>query len=202
MSGLSHIEQVQRMISGGASFVQLRDKTASAGEFYKSVFEVMTFTRDRGTKVIVNDRVDVALAARADGVHLGQDDLPASEARSILGAGTIIGVSTHSIKQFEAAFGLPVDYIAIGPIFATSTKHDHDPVVGLDMLRAVRSMAGAMPIVAIGGIDLVNAASVLEAGADSVAVISDVLAEPDRIDERIRRFLQISPDTTNNVGNP
>jgi thiamine-phosphate diphosphorylase len=178
------------MVSGGASFIQLRDKSAPAGEFYNSVVEVMTFTRQRDAKVIVNDRVDIALAAGADGVHLGQDDLPADEARKILGGDAIIGVSTHSIEQFRAALALPVDYIAIGPIFATNTKQDHDPVVGVDVIRAVKSIAGRMPIVAIGGINVSNAASVLEAGAASVAVISEVLSAPDEIDDRIRRFLQ------------
>ena len=95
-----------------------------------------------------------------------------------------------------------MDYIAIGPIFATSTKEDHDPVVGLDLLREVRSIAERMPVVAIGGINLSNAVSVLEAGADSVAVISDVLAAPDQIADRVRQFLQTTPDITNNVGNP
>ena len=118
------------MLEGGASFIQLRDKHAPAGEFYDSVTEVMSITRERGAKVIVNDRVDIALAAGADGVHIGQDDLPANEARKILGPDAIVGVSTHSIDQFRAALDLPVDYIAIGPIFATSTKQDHDPVVG------------------------------------------------------------------------
>ena len=190
------------MISGGASFIQLRDKSAPAGELYESVVEVMSFARERSAKIIVNDRVDIALAAGADGVHLGQDDLPASEARKILGADKIIGVSTHSIEQFRAALDLPVDYIAIGPIFATSTKEDHDPVVGLDLLREVRSIAERMPVVAIGGINLSNAVFVLEAGADSVAVISDVLAAPDQIADRVRQFLQTTPDITNNVCNP
>jgi thiamine-phosphate pyrophosphorylase len=190
------------MISGGASFIQVRDKSAPAGEFYESVAEVMSFARERSAKIIVNDRVDIALAAGADGVHLGQADLPASEARKILGPDAIIGVSTHSIEQFRAALDLLVDYIAIGPIFATRTKQDHDPVVGLDLLKEVGSMAGRMPVVAIGGINLSNAASVLEAGAESVAVISDVLSIPDQIADRIRQFLQTAHDITNNVGNP
>jgi thiamine-phosphate pyrophosphorylase len=190
VSSLPHIEQVRRMVSGGASFIQLRDKSAPAGEFYNSVVEVMSFIRERDVKVIVNDRVDIALAADADGVHLGQDDLPASEARRILGTDAIIGISTHSLEQFRAALDQPVDYIAIGPIFATNTKKDHDPVVGLDMLTLVKSIAGRMPIVAIGGINRSNAPSVLHAGADSAAVISDVLSSADEIDSRVRQFLR------------
>lgn len=180
------------MVSGGASFIQLRDKSAPAGEFYDSVVEVMSFTRERDVKVIVNDRVDIALAAGADGVHLGQDDLPAAEARRILGPDAIIGVSTHSVEQFRSALNLPVNYIAIGPVFGTSTKKDHDPVIGKEIIKAVRGLASQASIVAIGGIDLGNAASVLAAGADSVAVISGVLAIPDQIADRVRQFLHVS----------
>lgn len=189
------------MIAGGASLIQLRDKLSPARDFYDSAVEVVAFARRRDVKVIINDRVDIALASKADGVHLGQDDLGASEARKILGPDAIIGVSTHSIDQFRRALELPVSYVAIGPVFATSTKHDHDPVVGLEMVRQARDVAGSMPIVAIGGIDLQNAASVLSACADSVAVISDILSAPDEIEHRVRKFLLLKRDTTNNVGN-
>ena len=182
------------MLAGGASFIQLRDKRASAGEFYNSLAEVISLTRERDAKVIVNDRVDIALAAGADGVHVGQDDLPATEARKILGPEAIIGVSTHSLEQFRSALELPVDYIAIGPIFQTRTKKDHDPVVGLETLRLVTSIAGRMPVVAIGGINLENAASVLESGADSVAVIADVLSIADEIADRVRQFISVSKE--------
>jgi len=188
------------MVAGGASFIQIRDKFAPAGEFYDSVVEVMSFTRGRSVKVIVNDRVDIALAAGADGVHLGQDDLPAPEARKILGPDSIIGVSTHSIDQFRSALELPVDYIAIGPIFATRTKKDHDPVIGTELVKVARSIGGQVPIVAIGGINLSTAASVLEAGANSVAVISDILSLPDKIGDRVRRFLDVSGNGDSDFG--
>ena len=190
------------MVSGGASFIQLRDKMASAGEFYSSALDVLAFTRDRAVKVIINDRVDVALASGADGVHLGQDDLPPRQARKILGPDAIIGVSTHSLDQFRSALDLPVDYIAIGPVFDTSTKGDTEPVVGLELIPSVRSIAPDFPVVAIGGINRRNAASVLTAGADSNAIIGDVLSEPEQIADRVRELLQITSNMTNDVGNP
>jgi thiamine-phosphate pyrophosphorylase len=137
--------------------------------------------------LIINDRVDVALTSDADGVHLGQTDLAVEEAREILGKEKIIGISTHSIEQFRAALGTSADYIAIGPIYPTRTKENHDPVVGLELIREVKKLADR-PIVAIGGITLDRAREVIEAGADSLAVISalypikelsDLYAKPD-----------------------
>ena len=135
-----------------------------------------------GVKVIVNDRVDIALCAGADGVHLGQDDMPPHAARTLLGEKAVLGFSTHSVGQaVEAVRHLPIDYIAIGPIFATTTKENPDPVVGLEGLRQVRSAIGDFPLVAIGGITRRNATEVFAAGANSVAVISDLLGDPDMI---------------------
>ena len=171
--------------------IQLRDKNAAAGEFYAQAIEAVEYAHTLGAKIIINDRVDIALATGADGVHLGQDDLPPAEARKILGPDAIIGYSTHSVDQAEAALRLPVDYLAIGPIFTTSTKANPDPVVGLEGLRDVRTAIGDFPLVAIGGIDRMNAASVLESGADSVAMISDLLSEPAGITGRLRSLLTI-----------
>jgi thiamine-phosphate pyrophosphorylase len=189
ISGLSHVEQVRRLIEGGARLIQLREKTAGAGEFYSQAIEAIEYARGREVKIIINDRVDIALAARADGVHLGQGDLPPEEARMILGEGAIIGFSTHSVEQAAVALQLPIDYLAIGPIFATSTKADPDPVVRLDGIRKVRSIAGSFPVVAIGGISRSNVNHVFEAGADSAAVISDLLSDPNEITERMRTIL-------------
>jgi thiamine-phosphate pyrophosphorylase len=189
ISGLSHLEQVRLLIDGGAQMIQLRDKSATAGEFYSLAIEAIQYAREREVKVIVNDRVDIALAVRADGVHLGQDDLPPEQAREILGPKAIIGFSTHSVEQATAAVDLPIDYLALGPIFATSTKSDPEPVVGLERLRAARSSIGAFPLVAIGGIEGSNARSVFDAGADSLAVVSDLLADPHQITDRMRTFL-------------
>ena len=192
MSGLSHLEQVRRLADGGATLVQLRDKTASSRELYDTALEVVNFARSNAVSIIINDRVDIAMAVGADGIHLGQDDLHPKHARVLLGAHAIIGFSTHSLEQARLALELPVDYIAIGPVFGTSTKLDPDPVVGLDGLRSVREATFGAPLVAIGGINRTNAASVLAAGADSVAVISDLLSNPDDIAERFREFSQVA----------
>jgi thiamine-phosphate pyrophosphorylase len=186
ISGLSHLEQVRRLIAGGARLIQLREKNAPAGEFYEAARQAVALAHELGAKIIINDRVDIALASGADGVHLGQDDLPPEHARRILGKDAIIGFSSHSLDQARAGIGLPVDYIAIGPIFATSTKSDHEPVVGLEGLRAVRELDTGFPIVAIGGINRDTIASVLAAGASSVALISGLLSDPAKISERMR----------------
>lgn len=188
LSGLSHIEQASRLIAGGAKVVQLRDKTASPRDFYESASAVMRFARGRGVKIIINDRVDMALTIKANGVHLGQDDLPPEMAREILGPEAIIGVSTHSVEQARRAILLPVDYITIGPIFHTKTKSNPDEVVGFDGLSAVRDATGNFPLVAIGGITAANLISVLVAGADSAAIVADILSDPDKIESRMRHL--------------
>jgi thiamine-phosphate pyrophosphorylase len=190
MSGLSHAQQVELLSAGGATFVQLREKQMPAREFYEQARAAVEVARRSGVTVIVNDRVDVALAANAHGVHLGQDDMPPDAARKLLGDEAIIGYSTHNIEQATEALSFPIDYLAIGPIFATSTKSDTSPVLGLDGLRAVRNAIGAVPLVAIGGISVANAREVIEAGADSVAVISAVLSDPLSIPEKIRALIR------------
>lgn len=175
VSGLSHLEQVKRLAQGGVKFVQLRDKTASSGEFYEAAKAVIEFAHPLGIKIIINDRVDLAYMLKADGVHLGQDDLSPAEARKLLGEESIIGFSTHNIEQVKFAIDLPINYIAIGPVFATSTKEKPDPVVGLTGVSAVKEAIGNMALAAIGGITKGNAPSVFECGADSIAVISGVL---------------------------
>lgn len=186
----SHVEQVREYADAGVRIIQVRDKLASSRALYETVVAALEITRPRGVRLIVNDRVDVALAAGADGVHVGQDDLPAESAREILGPLAIIGISTHSLAQAAAAAGLPVDYVAIGPVFATTTKANPDPVVGLEGLRAVRS-AVTLPLVAIGGITLEKAPDVFAAGADSVAVVSDLRAGAS-VSERVRAYLGLS----------
>ena len=192
LSGLSHAEQVARLCEGGARVVQLREKHLSPREFYAEVLEALRVARRFGARVVVNDRIDVALAAGADGVHVGQDDVPPEAARALLGGGKIVGFSTHSVEQASAAARLPVDYIAIGPVFDTSSKENPDPVVGLEGVRRVRAAAGgSVTLVAIGGVRAESAPSVLEAGADSVAVISALLktSDPAEITRRTRDFL-------------
>ena len=195
IAGISHAEQIVLLADGGARFVQLREKKLPPVDFYHQAKAALTLAAERGVTVIINDRVDLALALHAHGVHLGQDDLPPEAARKLLGADAIIGYSTHNVSQAIAAAALPVDYIAIGPIFQTSTKANPDPVVGLDGLRAVRQAIGDTVLVGIGGITEENAGSVLDAGADSVAVISALLSGgPNAISDRYRTFIRNPSD--------
>ena len=188
LSGLSHAEQVELLSASGATLIQLREKGMPAREFYEQAKAAVDVALRRGVTLIVNDRVDVALAVGAHGVHLGQDDMPPDAARRLLGPEAVIGYSTHNIEQAIAATKLPIDYLAVGPIFATTSKSDTAPVLGLDGLRAVRQAAGTFPLVAIGGISHANAREVIQAGADSVAVISALLSDPPRITEATRKL--------------
>ena len=192
LSGLTHAEQVACLCEGGARLVQLREKHLSPREFYAEVLEALRVARLFGARVVVNDRVDVALAAGADGVHVGQDDVPPEAARALSGGGKIVGFSTHSVGQASAAARLPVDYIAIGPVFDTSSKENPDPVVGLEGVRRVRAaVGGSVKLVAIGGVTAESVPSVLKAGADSVAVIGALLntSDPAEITRRTRALL-------------
>ena len=189
LSGLSHAEQVARLIEGGATLVQLRDKHAAPREFYREAAAALQVARDHHARLIINDRVDIALALKADGVHLGQTDIPVKAARRLLGQESIIGFSTHDIEQAELATRLPVDYVAFGPVFPTSTKENPDPVTGLSTLRKVGIIKGTLPLVAIGGITIANAREALKSGADAVAVISDLVADPSRIAENMSKML-------------
>jgi thiamine-phosphate pyrophosphorylase len=193
LSGLPHAEQVRLLSLGGATLIQLREKQIPALEFYDQAKAAVSIAEQCGVQLVINDRVDVALAVGARGVHLGQDDLPPEAARKLLGPQAIIGYSTHSVEQAIEASKLPIDYLAIGPIFATSTKSDTAPVLGLEGLRAVRQAIGGFPLVAIGGMTLTNARDVIEAGADSVAIISALLAHSGRITEATKTLFHSLP---------
>jgi thiamine-phosphate pyrophosphorylase len=158
-------------------------------KFFEQAESAVRVARDLGAKIIINDRLDIALAVKADGVHLGQEDLPPDAARRILGSNAIIGFSTHSLKQARLAAQMPVDYVAIGPIFSTTTKQSANAPVGLDGLARVREALGAMPLVAIGGITSENIGAVIKAGADVVAVIGDIWAPAKDSRVRIKRLL-------------
>lgn len=188
LSELSHAEQVLHLIRGGATLIQIRDKDATPREFYQQAAAALEIARRHNARLIINDRVDIALALHADGVHLGQSDLPVAAARRLLGPDAIIGFSTHDITQATQAKTLPINYIAFGPVFATRTKENPDPVAGLIALRQVRASIGFLPLVAIGGINQTNARSVFEAGADAVAMISRLVAQPTRITENMREM--------------
>jgi thiamine-phosphate diphosphorylase len=189
LSGLTHAEQIKRLGAGGASLVQLREKHLPAREFYRAAAAALEVARARGLRLIINDRVDIAQALGADGVHLGQDDLPPLAARELLGERAIIGFSTHSVEEAREAARLPVDYIAIGPIFNTSSKENAEAAVGLDGLRRVRQAVGHIPLVAIGGITPETARLVIAAGADSLAAISLLWREPEKTGRRVRELL-------------
>lgn len=189
LSGLSHAEQIDRLIAGGATLIQLRDKHAAPWDFYRQAGAALQIAREHNVRLIINDRVDVALALGADGVHLGQTDMPVGAARRLLGESGIVGISTHTLAQAELAANMPVDYVAFGPIFETSTKENPDPIAGLEALRAVRTIVGALPVVAIGGITLANAEEAWGAGADAVSSIAALVSDPSRIPENMRQML-------------
>jgi thiamine-phosphate pyrophosphorylase len=184
------IRLAESLFNGGARLVQVRNKKGSAQEFLMQVEKIIAIAPPASV-VIVNDRVDIARLAGASGVHLGQTDLSAAAARDILGPGSIIGVSTHNIEQAVEADASPADYIAVGPVFPTSTKANPDPVVGIAGLARICKSVGK-PVVAIGGITLQNAAGVFEAGAGSVAVISDLLSHSD-IRRRVEEWNDVVP---------
>ena len=189
ISGLSHAEQVARLAEGGATFIQLREKNSSPREFYLEAGAALEIARAHHVKIIINDRADIALALKADGVHLGQDDLDPRAAREVLGDRAIIGYSTHTFAQVNEAMQMPVDYIAFGPVFTTSSKDNPEQTVGLENLSRVRERLNAqVPLVAIGGINLDNALDTINAGANSIAVISALLKNPAKIAERTREL--------------
>ncbi|MEP6847780.1 MAG: thiamine phosphate synthase [Acidobacteriota bacterium] len=191
ISGLSHVEQVERLIKGGIKLIQIREKQASPHDLFEAVRAAVTVARTRAVQIIINDRIDIAIAVRADGVHLGQDDVPPERARAIMGPEAIIGFSTHSVEQARAAAKLPVDYLAIGPVFATTTKDNAEPVVGLEGLMAVKGEIGCLPLVAIGGVNSENIAEVLRSGADSAALIGALLSETEEIEENARNLISL-----------
>jgi thiamine-phosphate pyrophosphorylase len=174
-AGLSIEGFARELRAAGIRFLQYRDKDASDEVLLQRAALLRRIFMD--SCLILNDRVPLVHSAGYDGVHVGQDDLSPAEARALLGPEVMVGVSTHGESQLVNAADSPVDYIAIGPVFATSSKQVPDPVVGLEGVRAARALTDK-PLVAIGGITRVNCAAVIEAGADSVAVISDLIQSP------------------------
>jgi thiamine-phosphate pyrophosphorylase len=190
LASISAVRIAERLADAGVRLVQLRDKKCGAGRLLAQARELVEATADRDVRIIVNDRPDVSAIAGAGGVHVGQEDLPVEEARRICGAGRWVGVSTHTIEQLHEALRTSADYIAVGPVFRTSTKENPDPVVGVDFVRAARGLTDR-PLVAIGGITLATAAQVWRAGADSVAVIRDLMAASDPA-SMAREYLSIA----------
>jgi thiamine-phosphate pyrophosphorylase len=178
----------QELEAGGSSLLQYRNKSGNARIMLEQGRELRR-RLGRGVKLIMNDRADLCLAAGFDGVHVGQDDLSPGSVRGIVGPEFWLGLSTHNPEQFESADATSADYVAVGPVFSTQSKDQLDPVVGLAGVRRARELT-RKPLVAIGGITRGNAASVIEAGADSVAVISDLLREPRKSAEEFFRILR------------
>jgi thiamine-phosphate pyrophosphorylase len=181
------------LICGGCTVLQYRNKSGDARVMLEQARDLRRQSRARAPaphlRFIMNDRADLCLAAEFDGVHLGQDDLVPESGRKIIGTDRWLGVSTHNPEQVQEADRTSADYLAIGPVFSTSSKERADPVVGLEGVRLARSLT-RKPLVAIGGITRANAASVIEAGADSVAVISDLLRDPRKSAEEFFRVLR------------
>jgi thiamine-phosphate pyrophosphorylase len=182
-------ECADKLAAAGVRLLQFRNMQASAREILASSKRLSLLLAPQGVTFVVNDRADVALAAEANGVHVGQEDLGVEAARSVVGEGKLLGVSTHSLVQLKDAATTSADYVAVGPVFSTSSKANPDPVVGIELIRRARPLTDK-PIVAIGGITLERAAEVIEAGADSVAVISDILLAPDP-GQRARQYIEI-----------
>lgn len=177
------------LLAAGVRLIQYRDKAANSRRLYEVSCEIAELVHRAGGTFIVNDRADLARLSGADGVHVGREDLPVELARRVLLPGQLVGVSTHTHAQIEEAEASSSNYIAFGPLFPTGSKERPDPVVGLEQLREARKLT-SKPLVAIGGITLANAASVIEAGADTVAVIHDLLAAED-VGAQAKKFLQL-----------
>jgi thiamine-phosphate pyrophosphorylase len=182
-------ECAKSLVDAGVRLIQYRNKRATGRELFETARELAEYLNPLGVQFIVNDRADVAALVGAGGVHVGQDDLGVEQAREVEGDGKLVGMSTHNAVQFRGALETSADYIAVGPVFATGSKENPDPVVGVGFVRETRGMTDR-PIVGIGGITLERAADVIEAGADSVAIISDILGADD-VGKRAREYVDL-----------
>lgn len=190
-SGWAPRDLARAYLAGGARLLQLRAKSLESGAFLELAQRIVDDARSGDARVIVNDRADIARLANAHGVHVGQDDLTPTDVRLVTGEDLLVGLSTHTAAQIDAALTQPISYLAIGPVFATATKSTGYDRVGYDMVRhaATRALTAGLPVVAIGGITLDTAARVIEAGAQSLAVITDlVTADPEA---RVRQYLAV-----------
>ena len=190
-AGWTLVDLAAACLAGGATFLQVRAKQAASGWLLETAAAIVERARAAGALVIVNDRADIARLANADGVHVGQDDLAPAAARALLPDAALVGLSTHTADQIEAALAQPISYLAIGPVFGTSTKATGYNAVGLARVRhaASRARTRQLPVVAIGGITLESAPEILQAGADAVAVLSDLLTTGDP-EGRVREYLR------------
>jgi len=178
--GSAHLSQVaEEVIRGGADAIQYRAKNLSKRQYYEKALSLLAIARDSSVLFFVNDHLDVALAISADGIHLGQNDLPCGIARKLTPRHMILGTSTHSIEEASKAVDDDADYVAIGSVFPTITKQNPEAIVGTEMIKAVKKRVGAVPLIAIGGIKAGNVAEVIRSGADGVAVASGVVLADD-----------------------
>lgn len=173
--GRTHAEVVQAAVAGGATMVQLREKELGGRRFLEEAQALRQLLQGQEIPLIINDRLDIALAGGADGVHLGQEDLPLREARALAGEEMLIGISVNNLSQALEAERGGADYLGVGPIFTTPTKADTAPAIGLDTVRAIRQRV-RLPLIGIGGINAGNAAAVIGAGCDGIAVVSALVA--------------------------
>jgi thiamine-phosphate pyrophosphorylase len=187
--GIPPLAAAEQILEGGARILQFRHKRVFSRDVVDQARQIAALCRDADALFVINDRADVARLLDA-GLHLGQDDLSPADARRVLGDGLFIGFSTHNEAQFRAAAAQPADYLALGPIFGTTSKLNPDPLVGLEELRRLRPLT-TRPVVAIGGITRANARSVIDAGADAVAVIGDLYPEDGHIRGRIEEWISI-----------
>lgn len=187
VKGLSHIQIAEKALLGGLKFIQYREKQLSKRESYKVALDLRDITKRFDATLIINDDIDIAMAVDADGVHLGQEDLPVQTARKMLGENKIIGLSTHSFKDAEEAQGSGADYIAIGPIFRSTTKDVREPL-GADIIKEIRKIS-RLPVIAIGGINENNIEDIMKAGADGAAVISAIITKED-ITGAVKEFIR------------
>jgi thiamine-phosphate pyrophosphorylase len=188
--GISPAEYSSELVHAGVGLIQYRDKTSSPGKILETAAQIRLAMGGKECRLILNDRPDLAVLANADGVHIGQLDLSPEDTRTVVGRNRLIGLSTHNDVQLQAAHLSCADYLAIGPVFSTGTKANPDPVVGLEGVRRARELT-RKPLVAIGGITRQNARSVIEAGADSVALVSGLLSATETNANVVRDFLDI-----------
>ena len=192
--GRSTREIVEAAVAGGVTCVQLREKTCGTREFLNEALALRPLLRSRNIPLIINDRLDIALAAEAEGVHLGQSDMPIAMARKIGGDRLIIGISAESVDDALRAEQEGADYIGISPVFSTPTKTDTAPPLGLEGVRQIRALVN-IPLVGIGGINMDNGEAVIKAGADGIAVVSAIVsaADPCKASKQLRTLIDQSP---------
>ncbi len=191
---LAHL--LNAALDGGADAIQFRAKRLSKRGYYEKAVSLLPVARRLGVPFFVNDHIDVALAISADGIHLGQNDLPCAAARELVPSSMLLGISTHSVSEAEKAVADGADYVAIGSVFPTGTKENLEAVVGLRMIGEVKSAVGEAPLIAIGGIDAANAGEVIRAGADGVAVASAVISadDPGSATRELKEIVRIELD--------